>query len=90
VGIHALTLSYTPRSMKCDFQASLLGCTFASPCFGHEPKARVATNPMPLCFLLVFPTRNNTFPFFTTFIFHLKNPKKMQWKIILAKFQQKV
>jgi len=28
--------------MKCDFWASLLVCTFASPCLGHEPKARVA------------------------------------------------
>ncbi len=29
--------------MKCDFQASLLARTFESPCFGREPKARVAT-----------------------------------------------
>jgi hypothetical protein len=29
--------------MKCDSQASLLAHTFTSPCFGHEPKARVAT-----------------------------------------------
>jgi hypothetical protein len=28
--------------MKCDSWASLLACTFASPCLGHEPKARVA------------------------------------------------
>jgi hypothetical protein len=28
--------------MKCDSQASLLAHTFANPCFGHEPKARVA------------------------------------------------
>jgi hypothetical protein len=32
--------------MKCDFQASLLARTFASPCFGREPKARVVTNRM--------------------------------------------
>jgi hypothetical protein len=30
-------------SMKCDSQASLLACVFASPCLGHEPKARVVT-----------------------------------------------
>jgi hypothetical protein len=29
--------------MKCDFQVSYLTCTFASPCLGHKPKARVAT-----------------------------------------------
>jgi hypothetical protein len=29
--------------MKCDFRASLLAHTFASLCFGHKPKARVAT-----------------------------------------------
>jgi hypothetical protein len=29
--------------MKCDSHASLLAHTFISPCFGHKPKARVAT-----------------------------------------------
>jgi hypothetical protein len=29
--------------MKCDSQASLLACIFASPCLGYEPKARVTT-----------------------------------------------
>jgi hypothetical protein len=29
--------------MKCDSRASFLIHTFASPCLGHEPKARVAT-----------------------------------------------
>jgi hypothetical protein len=28
--------------MKCDSWASFLACTFANPCFGCEPKARVA------------------------------------------------
>jgi hypothetical protein len=28
--------------MKCDSRVSLLARTFASPCFGHEPKAKVA------------------------------------------------
>ncbi len=32
-----------PRSMKCDSRASHLARTFASPCFGRKPKARVAT-----------------------------------------------
>jgi hypothetical protein len=40
---HSLTLSCTPRSMKCDSQASLLTRTFANPCLGCEPKVRVAT-----------------------------------------------
>jgi hypothetical protein len=29
--------------MKCDSRASLLARTFASPCLGHKPKARVVT-----------------------------------------------
>jgi hypothetical protein len=41
VKVHSLTLSHTPRSMKCDFWASFLAHTFASPCFSREPKARV-------------------------------------------------
>jgi hypothetical protein len=36
-------LSYTLESMKCDFEASLLACTFTNPYFGYEPKARVVT-----------------------------------------------
>ncbi len=43
VGVHSLTLSYTPMSMKCDSRASLLARTFANPYFGCEPKATVAT-----------------------------------------------
>jgi len=43
VRVHSVTFSCTPRSMKCDSLASLLACTFASPCLGHEPKVRVAT-----------------------------------------------
>jgi hypothetical protein len=30
-------------SMRCDSRASLLARTLASPCLGHEPKARVVT-----------------------------------------------
>jgi hypothetical protein len=41
--VHSLTLSHTPRSMKCDFRASLLARTFASPYLGREPKAKVVT-----------------------------------------------
>jgi len=44
VGVHSLTLSHTPKSMKCDSRASLLAHTLASSCLGHEPKARVATS----------------------------------------------
>jgi hypothetical protein len=43
VKVHSFILSYTPKNMKCDSWASLLARTLASPCFGHEPKARVAT-----------------------------------------------
>jgi len=43
VGVHSLTFSYTPESMKCDSWASLLARPFASPCLGCEPKAKVAT-----------------------------------------------
>jgi hypothetical protein len=43
VGVHSLTLSYTPKNIKCDSHASLLARTFASPYFGHKPKAKVAT-----------------------------------------------
>jgi len=38
---HSLTL---PNNMKCDSRASLLANTFASPCFGHKPKARVVAS----------------------------------------------
>jgi hypothetical protein len=41
-GVHSLTLSYIPESMKWDSQASFLACTFVSPYFGREPKTKVA------------------------------------------------
>jgi hypothetical protein len=52
VGVHlgvwrfsspTLPYSQPPGSMKCDSRASLLAHAFASPYFGHEPKARVTT-----------------------------------------------
>jgi hypothetical protein len=43
VEVHSFTPSHILRSMKCDSWASLLACTFASPCLGHKPKARVVT-----------------------------------------------
>ncbi len=43
VGIHSFTCSHTPKSMKCDSQASLLAHTFVNLCLCSEPKARVAT-----------------------------------------------
>jgi hypothetical protein len=43
VMVHFFTLSHTLGNMKCDFWASLLARTFASPCFGCEPKAKVMT-----------------------------------------------
>ncbi len=41
--VHSFTFSYTPESIRCDFQAFFLARTFASPCIGHEFKAKVAT-----------------------------------------------
>ncbi len=38
VGVHSLTLSYPPDNIKCDSWASVFVHTFASPCFGREPK----------------------------------------------------
>jgi len=46
VGVHSLTLSFTPKSMKCDSQASqasFFARTFASPYLGCELKVKVAT-----------------------------------------------
>jgi len=43
VRVHSLTLSYIPRSMRCDSRASLLAHTLAGPCFGCELKVRVTT-----------------------------------------------
>ncbi len=42
-GGHSLTLSHIPKNMKCDSQPSHLAHTFTSPCFGREPKVRIAT-----------------------------------------------
>jgi hypothetical protein len=42
--VHSLTLFGTLGSMKCESRASLLACNLASPCLGHEAKARVATH----------------------------------------------
>jgi len=44
VGVHSLTFSYIPKSMKCDSWASFLAHTFVSPCLGHEPKAKIMIN----------------------------------------------
>jgi hypothetical protein len=52
VEVHSLTLSYIHGSMKCDSWASFLACAFASPCLGHEPKARVATSETLLSYFL--------------------------------------
>jgi hypothetical protein len=41
--VHSLTLSHITRSMKCECRVSFLAYTFTSPCFGREPKVRVAT-----------------------------------------------
>jgi hypothetical protein len=38
---HILPHSHTPGNMKCDSRASLLARTFASPCLGREPKAKI-------------------------------------------------
>jgi hypothetical protein len=46
VRVHSLTLSCIHGSITCASRVSLLSCTLASPCLGHEPKARVAIIPM--------------------------------------------
>jgi hypothetical protein len=46
VRVHFFTLSYTPKSMKCDSQASLLARTLTSPCLGCEFKVRVTITTM--------------------------------------------
>jgi hypothetical protein len=33
--------------MKCDSRASFFACSFASPCLGRKPKARVVTYVLP-------------------------------------------
>jgi hypothetical protein len=43
VWVFSITLYNTLMSMKCDSQASIPACTFASPCFGCELKAKVRT-----------------------------------------------
>jgi hypothetical protein len=35
---------FTPGSMRCDFWASLLAHTLASPCLSRKPNARVMTS----------------------------------------------
>jgi hypothetical protein len=52
VGVHSLTLSCTPGSMKCDSWDSFLARTFASPCFSYEPKVKVATDALNFGFSL--------------------------------------
>jgi hypothetical protein len=49
VRVHSFTLSYTPGSMRCDSQISLLAHTLVSPCLRHEPKVRVVT--IIMCFI---------------------------------------
>jgi len=46
--------------MKCDSQASLLVRTFASPCLGYKPKARVAIGHVPWKNDLNFWNKQNT------------------------------
>jgi hypothetical protein len=60
-GVYSFTLSNTHGSMKCDSHASLLAHTFASPCFGHKPKVRVATQKIHLCWMLNNPTLEQFF-----------------------------
>jgi hypothetical protein len=43
VKVHSLTLFCTPGSMWSDSRISFLVRNLATPCLGHEPRARVAT-----------------------------------------------
>jgi hypothetical protein len=47
VRVHSLTLFCTPRSMRCDYRASLLAHNLANPCLGPKPKARVTIGGFP-------------------------------------------
>jgi len=58
VWVQSPTLSYTPRSVKCDSRASFLAHTFVSPCLGYEPKAKTATQPLLFCWWLSFRHRS--------------------------------
>ncbi len=42
VKVHSLTLFCIPRNMWCDFRASFLALTLASPCLYRKPEVRVA------------------------------------------------
>jgi len=53
VKFHSLTLSYIHGSMRCDSWASFLARTLVSPYFGHEPKAKVATNSVVLNIIIL-------------------------------------
>jgi hypothetical protein len=43
VKVYSLTFSCTLKNMEHDSWASFLARNLTTPCFGHEPKARVAT-----------------------------------------------
>jgi hypothetical protein len=47
VWVFILTLSCTPKSMRCDSRPSFLAPALTSPFFGCEPKARVANHSTP-------------------------------------------
>jgi hypothetical protein len=56
MGVHSLTLSYTPGSMKCDSWDSLLTSTFTNPCLGHKLKVKIVTQTntkFSLCMILI-------------------------------------
>ncbi len=65
VKIHSLTLSYNPGSMKCEFRASFLACTFVSLCFDCKPKDKVTT-------LILMSTINlNYLPLLQSYLHHI-------------------
>jgi hypothetical protein len=44
VRVHSPTFFCIPGSTRCDSWVSLLAHNLANPCFGREPKAKVATH----------------------------------------------
>jgi hypothetical protein len=56
LGVWGFILSHSPAlpGVRCASWASLLSCTLASPCFGHKPKVKVATNKVIFLIPIIF------------------------------------
>jgi len=56
LGVWGFILSHSPAlpGVRCVSWASLLSSTLVSPCFGHEPKVKVATNKVIFLIPIIF------------------------------------